>query len=129
MLAQYETQLKYRRMDENGDMVFGETGDAGFLQQKDAMAQVIKTRLAACEGEWWEDDPGALPWYTEILGSMVTQGRVEEIDLMVIERIMDTVGVISVSDIESSVERQRRHYHFTCTAHTVYGDVPVEVNA
>lgn len=125
MIAQYETQLRYRKVDENGDMVFGSTGDSGFLDKADAMAQVLKTRLAACEGEWWEEDPGALPWYTDILGSMVTQGRVEEIDLMVIDRIMDTVGVNSVSNIESGVEG--RHYHFTCTAHTVHGDVPVEV--
>lgn len=126
MLAQYETQLKYRKIDENGDMVFGETGDSGFLESSEAMAQVLKTRLAACEDEWWEDDPGALPWFTEILGSMVSQGRVDEIDLMVIERIMSTVGVNSVSNIESYVKD--RHYYFTCTAHTVHGDVPVEVN-
>lgn len=126
MIAQYESQLKYRKVDDNGDMIFGATGDSGFLESADAMTQVLKTRLAACEDEWWENDPGALPWFTEILGSMVSQGRVEEIDLMVIDRIMDTVGVNSVSNIESGVEG--RHYHFTCTVQTVYGDVPVEVD-
>lgn len=125
MLAQYNTQLKYRRTDENDDMVFG-VGDAAFAEGAEAMEQVIKTRLAACEGEWWEGDPGALPWFTDILGSMVTQGRKDEIDLMIIDRIMDTVGVNSVSSIESSIEN--RHYHFTCTVHTVHGDVPAEVN-
>ena len=125
MLAQYETQLKYRRLDENGDMVFGETGEFGFLESADAMAQVLKTRLGACEDEWWEDDPGAIPWFTEVLGSMVSQERVDEIDLMVIDRITSTVGVNSVSNIESYVKD--RHYYFTCTAHTVHGDVPVEV--
>jgi hypothetical protein len=126
MLAQYETQLKYRKVDENGDMVFGCTGESGFLESGEAMAQVLKTRLGACEDEWWEDDPGALPWFTGILGSMVSQGRVDEIDLMVIERITSTVGVNSVSNIESYVKD--RHYYFTCTAHTVHGDVPVEVS-
>lgn len=126
MIAQYESQLKYRKLDEDGDMVFGCTGDSGFLRKEKAMAQVLKTRLAACEDEWWEDDPGALPWFTEILGSMVSQGRVEEIDLMVINRIMDTVGVISVTNIESSVKN--RQYHFSCTVHTVQGDVPLEVS-
>lgn len=125
MLAQYETQLKYRKMGKDGDAVFGSEGSV-FLEGAEAMAQVLKTRLAACEGEWWEGDDGALPWFTGILGSMVAKGRVDEIDLMVVDRIMSTVGVNSVSNIVSGVKD--RHYSFTCTAHTVYGDVPVEVS-
>ena len=125
MIAQYNTQLKYRRVVENGDMVFG-TGSSDFKEGADAMEQVLKTRLGACENEWWEGDPGAIPWFSEVLGRMVTQEQIDEIDLLIIDRIMDTVGVNSVSGIESGVED--RHYHFTCTAHTVHGDVPVEVN-
>lgn len=124
MIAQYETQLKYRKVDENGDMLFG-GGAADFIEGAAAMEQVIKTRLAAAEGEWWEGDDGALPWFTEIIGNTLTPDKVAEIDLMVIGRIMDTVGVNSVSDIDSGVEN--RKYHFSCIAHTIYGDVPVEV--
>ena len=125
MQAQYETQLVYRKMDENGDYVFGETGTA-FLSEKEAMEQVLKTRLAACKDEWWEGDDTAVPWFTEALGQMVTQRRVDEIDLMVVNRILDTVGVISVSDVKSYVEK--RVYHFSCSVNTVYGEVQVEVS-
>lgn len=125
MLAQYETQLRYRRFDENGDVVFGE-GDTGFLSGKEAMEQVLKTRLGSAEGEWWEGDETALPWFSEMIGTTYTKERVEEFDLLVINRIMDTVGVISVSDIESGVENRR--YFFRCKVQTVYGEVKAEVS-
>ena len=41
MKAQYETQLKYRALDENGDMIFGH-GDRDFISGLPAMAQVLK---------------------------------------------------------------------------------------
>lgn len=125
MLAQYETKLKYRKQDENGDMTFGGS-DADFVETAAAMKQVLVTRLGACEDEWWEGDDAAIPWFSDVLGQMVAQGKVEEIDLLVIERIMDTVGVNSVSNITSGVTN--RKYHFSCTVNTVYGSIPVEVS-
>lgn len=126
MLSTYDTQLIYRAEDENGDMVFG-AGDAGFIDGSDAMSQVLKTRLAAGDGEWWEGDSGAIPWFTDILGSMIRDGRKADIDLLVIARITDTVNVTGVADIKSEIVN--RQYRFRCTVHTVYGDVTAEVSA
>lgn len=126
MLAQYETNLKYRKRDENGDFVFGH-GDADFLYGIDAMQQVIQTRLAAFYGEWWEGDDTALPYFPDILGAPATIRNKAAIDLMVIERIMDTRGVTSVSDVQSSIID--RHYSFSCAVATVYGNTTVEVSA
>ena len=124
--AQYETQLKYRRMDEDGDMVFGR-GEQDFMSDIEAITQVIKTRLAAMEGEWWEGDIGALPYFTDILGMASTEENRAVVDLMIINRIMDTVGVLSVSEVESSIEN--RHYRFNCKVQTVYGETTAEVIA
>jgi len=125
MNADYTTQLIYRREDENGDYVLGDTGQ-GFLSGREAMTQVLKTRLRACRDEWWEGDATAVPWFTDVLGRLLSQGKVSEIDLMVVNRIMDTVGVTGVRDIQSRV--QNRVYRYSCTASTVYGDVKVEVS-
>lgn len=125
MIAQYTTNLKYRRLDENDDMMFGH-GDADFLYGLEAMRQVIQTRLKAVRDEWWEGDPTALPWTTEIIGARTSQFQKDEIDLMIIERLMDTVGVNSVSDIESSF--YNRHYSFSCKVQTVYGETTGEVS-
>lgn len=124
MNAQYATNLKYRKRDENGDYVFGH-GDDDFLYGLDAMAQVIRTRLGAMRGEWWEGDETALPYFDEILGAAATEQNKDAIDLMIIERIMDTVGVTGVSDIASSFVDRR--YSFTCKVQTLYGETTAEV--
>lgn len=125
MKAQYETALGYRRLDENGDMVFGQS-NTGILQDRAAMAQVLKTRLAAVEGEWWEGDDGALPYFSEILGARGSEENRKAFDLMVVERIMDTIGVLSVENVESTFEH--REYRFKCDVNTVYGSIQVEVS-
>lgn len=124
--AQYETQLKYRRTDKDGDMTFGQ-GEQDFKTDLEAMAQVLKTRLAAAEDEWWEGDIGALPYFTDILGMASTEENRAAVDLMIINRIMDTVGVLGVSDVESFIEN--RHYRFNCKVQTVYGETTAEVIA
>lgn len=124
MLAQYETNLIYRRVDENGDMMFGVGAGIAFEEGLKAMGHVLKTRLAAMEDEWWEGDYGALPYMTDILGAYATDENREVIDLMVIERIMDTVGVIGVSEVVSSIKDRR--YTFSCNVQTVYGETSVE---
>ncbi len=126
MNAQYTTNLKYRRLDENGDMLFG-SGDKDFLYGLDAMQQVIQTRLKAIRDEWWEGDPTALPWTTEVLGARITTFSKDKIDLMVIERLMDTVGVTSVSDIRSGFIDRR--YTFRCKVHTVYGETTAAIES
>ena len=126
MNSQYLTQLTYRKLDENGDMIFGATS-GGFLSDLDAMRQVIQTRLRSIRDEWWEGDPTALPWFPEILGGRATEERRQAFDLMAIDRIMDTVGVIGVSDVQSSVANHR--YRFSCKVQTVYGTTTAEVNA
>lgn len=123
----YLTGLTYRRTDADGDMLFGASPSVAFSSDLEAMSDVLKTRLAAVDGEWWEGDYGALPYFSDILGAYATDENREIIDLMVIARIMDTVGVLSVSDVESSI--QDRHYSFRCKVQTVYGETKAEINA
>ena len=124
MIAKYETNLKYRRRDENGDMVWGH-GQQDYLSGLDAMAEVIKTRLGAIQGEWWEGDSTALPYYTEILTAYRTDENKSKIDLMIIERLMSTRGVLSVTNISSFYSG--RNYTFKANVNTVYGTTRAEV--
>ena len=127
MKAQYETNLVCRAMDEDGDMRFGE-GQNGQLHTLDAMKQVLKTRLGAVAGEWWEGDEGAIPYFDgNVLGAIASEKTKDAVDLLVINRIMDTVGVISVSEVNSTI--QNRRYHFQCKVQTIYGTTVAEVNA
>ena len=125
MIAQYETNLTFRRQDENGDMMFGLPPGHSHAQSLEAMGMVIRSRLAAVENEWWEGDPGALPYYTDIIGGPGSAQNIDMIDLMIVERIMNTVGVIGVSDVVSSFKN--RHYSFACKVKTIYGTTKAEV--
>ncbi len=122
MQAQYESNLIYREQDASGDWIWG-NGMNDMLSGQAAMQQVILTRLRAIKFEWWEGDSTALPYYTEILGGPGSMSQIAKIDLMVIARLMDTIGVISVTEFTSSFKN--RMYHCSCNAHAVYGDILV----
>lgn len=123
MATQYTESIKYRKLDENGDYMFGKSNE--FLTGLEAMTQAIQTRLKVIKGEWWEGDNTALPFMSEIIGNVRTDKS--QLDLMVIQRITDTIGVISVSDVQSSLVG--RIYRFSCKVKTVYGETYVEVGA
>lgn len=122
MATQYTNGIKYRKLDENGDYMIGRANE--FHEGLEAMAQAIKTRLKAIQGEWWEGDSTALPFMSEIIGT--TRKDKSQLDLMVIHRITDTIGVISVENIKSSLEG--RTYSFSCDVKTIYGNTSIEVN-
>ena len=122
--AKYTENLTYRKLDENGDYMIGVQGE--MLTGLQAIAQAIKTRLREIRGEWWEGGDGtALPYFYGILGQKgITKAA---LDLQVIARIMDTVGVINVFDIASTLVG--RKYSFSCKVRTVYGTTTAEVTA
>ena len=124
MIAQYETSLACRKRDENGDMLFGNSLN-DYVGGLEAMVLVIQSRLRAIQGEWWEGDETALPYFGEILNAYQTEKNRAIIDLMVVERIMDTRGVVSIPDVHS--QYIGRKYVFQCTVNTLYGTAPVEV--
>lgn len=125
MQAQYQTKLIYRKLDENGDYVWGNSMN-DMLSGQEAMRQVIQTRLHAIQGEWWEGDRTALPYYTEMLGAPGSMAQIQKIDLMIIARLMDTINVVNVTDFVSSFSA--RKYQCSCNVHTVYGTIAAEVN-
>ena len=124
MIAQYETNLACRKRDERGDMLFGNSIN-DYASTLEAMVLVIQSRLRAMKGEWWEGDSTALPYFGEILNAYQTEENKAIIDLMVVERIMDTRCVVSIADVYSRYEG--RNYFFQCTVNTLYGTTPMEV--
>lgn len=117
----YTNGVKYRRLDDDGDMLFGH-GEQDFIRDLDAMRQAIQTRLKVIRGEWWEGDATAIPYFG-ILGSK-SYGKAD-IDLVIINRIMDTYGVIEVSETIS--ELKDRRYTFSCKVGTVYGETYLSI--
>ena len=114
---------KYRRMDSNGDMIFGR-GEASFAQGAQAIRQAIDTRLRLLRGEWWERPADGLPLYQQMLGRPCTQAQKELMELLLTERIADTRGVTRVYDAQSASEN--RCYRYAARVQTEFGDITVE---
>jgi hypothetical protein len=102
-------------------------GERDLLTNLDAVTQAIYTRLRHLRGEWWENRKDGLPLFQQILGQPRAEDQRRITDLLIIERINDTRGVIRVRNPEGSYDGGRA-YVFTCEVETIYGPVRIEVN-
>lgn len=107
--------MRYRALDENGDMTFG-GNNKNFLKDIKAVIQAIKTRIKLLKGEWWENTDEGFPLFQDILGTY------DELKIKnrIVERIQQTQGVLSVTDID--IEKTNRKFTFKCAVSTIYGD-------
>jgi hypothetical protein len=107
--------MKYRRLDANGDYVFGASGEF-YADSPDAVAQAILTRLLLATGEWFLNVDEGTPYSTAVLG-YGTQGTR---DIAIKDRIINTPGVVELVYYLSSVGADRR-MTVSCRVTTLYG--------
>ena len=116
--------MRYRRLDDNDDYIFGQ-GDQAFYTGVDAVAQAIYTRLKLLYGEWWEDTSDGLPLFQNILGAPGGLQSERSIDVLITERILGTLNVKAITDFSSSIDANVRSYSFQCTVNTAFGQVTI----
>jgi hypothetical protein len=112
----FPVNLRYRRLDSDGDYVL--TGHPGDFHRNTpaAVAQACRTRLMLFAGEYWLDASAGVPWSTEILG----KGRTAY-DTILRETILNTPGVTQITAYSSSVDAVRRALTIQVTIDTMYG--------
>jgi len=109
--------MRYRRLDENGDMTFG-AGSLNFLvDSPDAVAQAVMTRLKLWAGEWFLDVTAGTPWQDGGLG----YGKRDMIDPMVRERILETENVTEITAYASQYDVEKRKFSIQATIQTAFG--------
>lgn len=111
--------MRYRKLDANHDMTFGQGLHNFFIDVPDAPAQAIVTRLQLNEGEWWLDRSAGTPWATKVLGRYSGNTR----DPVINNRIGTTQGVDSVYQYSSALDRDTRGFAIQARVKTIYGDV------
>jgi hypothetical protein len=121
------TTMKYRRLDADGDYVFG-SGTNDFLQDTNAVAQAIKTRLLLLYGEWWEDTEGGFPLWQKILGKSGSAKNRNIIDGLIKSRILDTENVSSIDSFSSTWNATTRAYEFTANVTDAWGNTTTVTN-
>lgn len=110
--------MRYRTL-KNGDMTFGSGGANFLVNNPDAVAQAVLTRLKLVEGEWFLDTTEGTPYKTQILG----YGTKGHYDPAIRDRILGTEGVRSILSYSSSVINRRLTVN--ATIDTIYGATPL----
>lgn len=111
--------MKYRKLDEDGDYVFGGNLASFFIDQPEAPAQAVKTRLMLQQGEWFIDLTDGTPWKTKILGKYTSATR----DPVLRSRILGTTGVSALALYASQFNPDTRQYDVQAQIDTIYGKV------
>lgn len=109
--------MRYRKLDENGDYTFGRNNGNFYLNNPEAVAQAVKTRLGLIQGEWFLDITVGTPYNSRILGA----GMVATYDAAIQEVIIGTQGVSSILDYASNVDPSTRAATISCKINTIYG--------
>lgn len=116
--------MKYRKLDENGDYVFG-LGDGNFYKdQPEAVAQAVLTRLRLGAGEWFLDINAVTPYNSRIIGS----GTINTYDVAIQQVVLDTVGVTEIVSYSSGIDRESRIAYVDCIINTKYGQASVQTD-
>jgi len=117
--------MRYRKLDAENDYSFGHLASDFFVDTPEAVAQAIKTRLDLSTGDWFLDLTEGTPYFPNILG----HGTSATYDITLKQRIIDTPGVLSLDQYQSSLDADTRKLTVTCLVTTVYGAVALTIAA
>lgn len=109
--------MRYRKQDENGDYCFGTGLNDFHIDKAEAVAQAIDTRLKLWIGEWFADTSDGTGWTQSILG----KHSKNLYELALRQRVLETIGVISIQEFESSLDTSTRILTVRMIINTVYG--------
>ena len=114
--------MRYRALDDNGDMVV-RNGQA-YIEGVDAVRQVCVTRLRLLIYEWWEDIGDGVPYWQQIIASR----NLEEALRIIRRRIEGTDRVLAVLNMEHTWDNAARILYITAKVQSTYGIFDLEVD-
>lgn len=129
--------MRYRKLDANGDMIFGHGAADFWFNQPEGVGQSVMTRLLLFSGEWFLDTSAGTPWGGFPLNDLVVQqGQILGVhtqlsrDAAIRERILTTNGVASLNSYASQVDPDTRSFSVQATIDTIYGSTfTLQINA
>jgi len=109
--------MRYRRLSSAGDYVFGGGQGDFYIDQPEAVAQSVMTRLSLWQGDWFADLSQGTPWATQVLGERTRWTR----DVVVRNTVDNTEGVADIAEYYSVLNRDTRTFSAAMTIDTIYG--------
>lgn len=113
--------MRYRKLDGNGDMVFGHGSKDYYKDQVEAVVQSVLTRLLLWTREWYLDLEEGTPYREEVLGRGTESSSLRALQ----NRILDTPGVTRIISFGANQDPDTRHATFTIELETEYGEVTI----
>lgn len=112
--------MKVRKLTSSGDYRLGHGDRDFYVDAAEGVAQNVMTRLALWQGQWFIDTSEGTPWLQRILG------KHNAVDTVIKTRILETPGVISISEYESILNPDTRSMTVTATFETEYGQSTIK---
>jgi hypothetical protein len=116
--------MRYRKLDADGDYVFGGQQADFYKDVPEAVAQAVLTRLRLFRGEWFLDITEGTP-----LDQVVGKYTGGTYDAAVRQRILGTQGVTALVAYSSDLNTETRKLSVVATITTQYGADPVQIEA
>ena len=114
--------MRYRKLDKDDDYLFGLSSSNFHINSPEAVAQAILTRLRLWMGEWFADTSDGTGWNQSILGKQ--SSNLYELTLR--QRVLQTIGVQSIEDFQSSLNSETRTLTVSMTVNTIYGSINLD---
>lgn len=114
--------MRYRKLDKNGDMLFGNQQADFHRNTPDAVAQAIWTRLRLWVGEWFIDNTEGTPYQQAMLGT----NKSKTIEPAMRQRILNTDGVSDIEEFQITVDPDTRTATINAVVNTVYGSAQLQ---
>lgn len=106
--------MRVRKVDENGDAVFGGDQTSILRNSPEAVAQIVESRLNLWKGEWYLDLSDGTPYEQQVLGRYTENVR----DAALQARILMTPGVRSIKTYSGALDG--RSYSVSVEIETAY---------
>ncbi|HGH3561190.1 TPA: hypothetical protein ACJK7B_003204 [Acinetobacter baumannii] len=110
--------MRYRRLSNEGDYVFGSGKNDFLVNSPEAVAQAILSRLKLWLGEWFADTSDGTGWNQSIVGKQ--SKNLYELTLH--QRVLETPGVKSIVDFQSALDPDTRSLTVSMTVNTIFGE-------
>ncbi len=107
--------MRYRALDENGDMVM-RNGQA-YIEASEAVRQACATRLRLLIYEWWEETNDGVPYWQRI----VAERDINEALRIIKRRIEGTDRVLAIVSFEHDWDNERRILKIRAAVQSTYG--------
>ena len=114
--------MRVRKQDSSGDMMFGQSQNDYYVNQKEGVGQLVETRLRLWYGEWSGDTTDGVPYVQDVLD----KSSPDLYNGVIKDRVLSTPGVSEITEYSAVLDRTTRKITITMSITTIYGTSTVQ---